>query len=272
MWYVPPTMSTARCLPAVALRAAGVVTAIAAPMLATTTATLLATTTGCAGTTPAALYQRGVAAYENNEMQPAADALSAFTIKACGPGSANPRCREAHIKLGHARERLGSPGAAWAAYDAALGFEPHTRDAAVQADLVRTQRQLQDNNARASDRSPVIVRYRDEVSEEYSARSVLISIDFEPVLVKDKNASDLHSADFTKVFGGSVAAGEHVILVEAVHDCRPGGGVRCARSRVRRAWPFRNLALTPTTVEIRAYAEDGPPGAAPQPTIELATH
>jgi hypothetical protein len=252
-------MVSARCLSAAVFVAAAV-------------AIMLATATGCAGTTPAALFKRGVAAYENNEMQPAADALDLFTTKACAPGSSNPQCREAYIKLGHARERLGTPGAAWAAYDAALGFGPHTRDAAVQADLDRTQRELRDKNGRASDRSPVIVRYRDEVSEEYSARSVLISLDFDPVLAKDKNASELHSADFAKVFGGSVAAGEHVIVVEAVHDCRPGGGVQCARSRVRRAWPFRSAAHTPTTIEIRAYAEEGPSGAAPRPNIQLTTH
>jgi hypothetical protein len=227
---------------------------------------------GCATTDPAALYKRGVSAFENDEMQPAADALDLFTAKACGPGSSNGRCREAYIKLGHARERLGSPGAAWAAYDAALGFGPHTRDAAVQADLARVQQALKDKHGQASDRSPVIVRYRDEVGDEYSARSVLISLDFDPVLVKDKNASELHSADFAKVFGGSVAAGEHVIVVETVHDCRPGGGVQCARAKVRKAWPFRSAAHTPTTVEIRAYGEDGPSGGASRPTIELTTH
>ncbi len=227
---------------------------------------------GCAGSNPSAQYERGVAAFDGNDMKPAADALETFTGKACGPGSADSRCREAYIKRGHARERLGAPGGAWAAYDAALGFGPHTRDAAVEADLDRTQKELQDKHAGAAGRSPVIVRYRDEVSEEYSARSVVISLDFGPVLAKDKNAQELHSADFAKVFGGSVAAGEHVIVVETVHDCRPGGGVPCSRSRVRRAWPFRSVAHTPTTVEIRAYAEDGPVGGAPRPTLELTTH
>jgi hypothetical protein len=226
---------------------------------------------GCGGSNPSTLYERGVAAYGENQMKPAAEALETFTGKSCAPGSSDARCREAYIKLGHARERLGAPGAAWAAYDAALGFGPHTRDAAVQADLDRTQRELHDKHAAGADRSPVIVRYRDEVTEEYSARSVVISLDFEPVLAKDKNAQELHSADFTKVFGGSVPAGEHVIVVETVHDCRPGGGVPCSRSRVRRAWQFRSAAHTPTTVEIRAYAEEGPVGGAPRPSLELTT-
>jgi hypothetical protein len=226
----------------------------------------------CASTDPAALYKRGVAAYENDEMKPAADALDVFTTKSCGPGATDSRCREAYIKLGHARERLGSPGAAWAAYDAALGFGPHTRDAAVQADLNRTQQQLKDKHAQASDRSPVILRYRDEVGEEYTARSVLISFDFEPVLAKDKNASELHSSDFAKVYGGSVAAGEHVIVVETIHDCRAGSGVQCARAKVRKAWPFRSAAHTPTTVEIRAIGEEGPSGGASRPNIELSSH
>ena len=37
--------------------------------------------------------------------------------------------------------------------------------------------------------APVVLLYRDEVSDEFNARSVVISIDFEPVVTKDKDAS-----------------------------------------------------------------------------------
>src|SRR6516225_10323967 len=91
---------------------------------------------GCgAAATPAALYQRGAGEFEGGKMGPAAEAFEGFVAKTCRPDSSNPHCREAYIKLGHARERLGEPGGAWAAYDAALAFGPHTRDEAVRADL-----------------------------------------------------------------------------------------------------------------------------------------
>jgi hypothetical protein len=225
---------------------------------------------GCgAAASPAALYQRGAGEFEGGRMGPAAEAFEGFVAKGCRAGSANPHCREAYIKLGHARERLGQPGGAWAAYDAALGFGPHARDEAVKADLDRTQTELVEKNGRETARSPVIVRYRDEVSETYSARSVVISLDFDPVLTKDKDAGELHAPDFRKVYGGSVAAGEHVLIVEAVHDCKPGGGVPCARSKLRKAWAFKNAAHTPTTIEIRAYDDEGGGDAPTRPAIEV---
>jgi len=225
---------------------------------------------GCgAAANPATLYQRGVDDFDGGKMGPAAEDFDGFVAKACGPGSSNPHCREAYIKLGHARERLGEPGGAWAAYDAALAFGPHTRDEAVKADLDRTQTELVEKNGREAARSPVIVRYRDEVSETYSPRSVLISLDFEAVLTKDKDAGELHAPDFRKVYGGSVPAGEHVLVVETVHDCRPGGGAPCARSRVRKAWPFKNAAHSPTTIDIRAYDDAGWGDAPARPAIEV---
>ena len=98
---------------------------------------------GCASAAkPGTLYRKGVDAFEADDMQGAATALEAFVDKSCAPTSTDKRCREAYIKLGHAHERLGSPAGAWAAYDAALAFGPHTRDEAVKADLERTQREL----------------------------------------------------------------------------------------------------------------------------------
>ena len=85
---------------------------------------------GCASAAkPGTLYRKGVDAFESDDMQGAVTALQAFVDKTCPPTSTDKRCREACIKLGHAHERLGSPAGAWAAYDAALAFGPHTRDA-----------------------------------------------------------------------------------------------------------------------------------------------
>jgi hypothetical protein len=224
---------------------------------------------GCAASKPEALYQRGVDAFAQDQMAPAVEALEAFVGRACGPARPDPRCREGYLKLGHAHERLGAPAAAWAAYDAALTFGPHTRDAAVQADLERTHQELLDRNGHATERAPLIVRYRDEVGDEYNPRSVVILLDFDPVLTKDKDASELHSADFRRVYGASVPAGEHVLIVETIHDCKPGGAGRCTRSHVHKAWPFRNAAHTPTTIEIRAYGEEGTGDGPARPAIEL---
>src|SRR4029078_118408 len=103
--------------------------------------TLWCAVLGCASAAkPGTLYRKGIDAFEADDMQGAVTALAAFVDKSCAPTSTDKRCREACIKLGHAHERLGSPAGAWAAYDAALAFGPHTRDAAVKADLERTQR------------------------------------------------------------------------------------------------------------------------------------
>jgi hypothetical protein len=221
---------------------------------------------------PETLFQSGMNAFHNDQMAQAAEALDAFGEKACWGPAPDNRCREAYVSLGHARERLGSQGGAWAAYDAALRFPPHTRDAAINADLDRIKGEIADRNARHGEQGPMIILYKDEVTDEFNARSVVISVDFEPVLTKDKDASDLHSPDFRRVYGGLVSAGEHVLMVEAVHDCKPGSGVRCARSHLRKAWPFKSEPHTPTTIQIRAYAESGDGDLGARPALDFSTH
>ena len=78
-------------------------------------------------------------------------------------------------------------------------------------------------------RAPVVIRYRDEVTETYTPRSVVISLDFEPVVTRDKDVGELRSPDYRRLWSGSVSAGEHVLVVEMAHDCAPGGGPHCAR-------------------------------------------
>jgi hypothetical protein len=227
---------------------------------------------GCAATaSPDTLYQKGMDAFRGGQAEAATESLDGFVGKACRPPRPDRRCREAYLTLARAHEKRGAPGGAWAAYDAALGFGPHDDDAQVTSDRDRNQHELVERNGKAAARSPVIVRYRDEVSDEYNARSVVISLDFDPVLTKDHDANELHSPDFRKVFGGSVPAGEHVLVVETIHDCKPSGGVPCARSHVRKAWPFTSAAHTPTTIEIRAYAEDGTADSPARPAIELVS-
>jgi hypothetical protein len=218
---------------------------------------------------PGALYKDGIAKFEADDMNGASTSLQAFVDKSCGSVEPDKRCRDGYLKLGHAYERLGGPARAWTAYDAALGFPPHTRDEAVKANVDRVQRQMVERRQRSGVLAPVVIRYRDEVSDEFNARSVVISIDFEAVVTKDKDASDLHSADYQRVYGGSVEPGDHVLTIEAVHDCKPGSGGRCARSKLRKAFPFTSAPHAPTTIEIRAYSEDGPGDAPSHPALEL---
>jgi hypothetical protein len=218
---------------------------------------------------PGTLYRKGIDAFEADDMQGAATALGAFVDKNCAPTSTDTRCRETCIKLGHAHERLGSPAAAWAAYDAALAFGPHTRDAAVKADLERTQAQLAERRDRGGEQAPVVILYRDEVGDEFNARSLSVLVDFEQVVNKAKDASDLHGADFKRIWGGSAPVGDHVLIVEAVHDCKPSMG-RCARSHLRKSWPFKSVVHSPVTIQIRAYHEDGEGDAPAHPALEFS--
>jgi hypothetical protein len=230
----------------------------------------IALSLGCASAAkPGTLYRTGVDAFEADDMAGAVTSLGAFVEKSCPPTSTDKRCREAYIKLGHAHERQGSPAGAWTAYDAALAFGPHTRDAAVKADLERTQAQLAERRDRGGDQAPVVILYRDEVGDDFNPRSLIVSVDFEPVVTKEKDASDLRSADYRRIWGGSAPVGDHVLMVEAVHDCRPGSGGRCARSHLRKAWPFKSVVHSPVTIQIRAYGEDGPGDAPTHPALDF---
>jgi hypothetical protein len=215
------------------------------------------------------LYGRGIKAARRDDWPVAMKSLSEFTSTACGPVAPDPRCREAYLALGRGDERSGAPARAWAAFDRALSLPPHARDAAVGEDLARAQQEVLDKLQQSTDRGPVVVRYRDEVPEEYSLRSVTISIDFSPVVTRDKDAGELHSPDFAQVFAAPLPAGQHVLLVESVHDCKAGQGVPCTRAHVHTAWPFETAAHAPTTLELRAFAEPGEDGAPARPAAEL---
>jgi hypothetical protein len=229
---------------------------------------------GCAATAkPETLYSRGMTAFGADDMNGTVEALQAFVDKTCGTNDkrAEKRCREAYVTLGKANDRLEAPGAAWAAYDAALGFAPHDGDAELEASRDKARQAHTDRIKNTSELAPVVISYRDEVSsDEYHLRSVIIALDFDPVLTKDKGATEFQSESFRRVFGGSVAAGEHVLTVETIHDCKPGGAGRCARSRIRKAWPFKSIPHKPTTIEIRALTKDGEDGQPARPAIEVA--
>ena len=229
-------------------------------------ATLLAL--GCGGS-PEELYDRGQAAFKQGKLEPAVSDLESFVAKSCGPTGERGHCRQSYLTLGHAYEKRQAAGKAWAAYDSALTFGPHSADEAIQSDRDRMRELLTAQQEKETGRAPVIIRYRDEVTEEYTPRSVSISLDFQPVVTRDKDVAELHSPDFRRLYSGSVPAGEHVLVIEMAHDCAPGGGARCARSRVHKAWPFSASAHTPSTIDIRAYAQSGEGDSPSRPALEL---
>ena len=215
------------------------------------------------------LYRNGIKAARTDDWATALKDLEEFAGTACSRPHPDRRCREAYLALGHAREGAGLPAGAWAAFDRALALPPHEKDGAVQQDLVRAQEEVTDKLKQQADHGPVIIRYRDEVPEEYNLRSVTVSIDFQPVVTRDKNAGDLHSADFMQIYAGPLTAGQHVIVLDAVHNCKTGQDVPCARSETHRAWTFESEGHAPTTLELRGYADPGEDGKPAQPTAAL---
>jgi hypothetical protein len=215
------------------------------------------------------LYKRGIREARAENWGPAMKDLEDFGKAACVGPRFDRRCRETFLALGRGRERQGAPASAWAAFDRALALPPHDRDAAVQAELARAQQEVADKLQQSAEHGPVLIRYRDEVPEEYSLHSVTVSIDFAPVVTRDKNAGELHSADFSQIYAGPLTAGQHVLVLDAVHSCKTGQEVPCARSEVHRAWAFDSEGHVPTTLELRGYADPGEDGKPAQPTAAM---
>jgi hypothetical protein len=217
------------------------------------------------------LYSRGLKAARKDDWAVAMKDLSQFTSATCWTAKPDQRCREAYLALARGHERAGAPAKAWASYDRALVLPPHERDAVVQESLQRVQTEVVDRLHQASEHGPVLLRYRDEVPDEYTLRSVTVTIDFTTQATRDKNAGELHSPDFTQLLAGPLAAGQHVLVVESVHDCKPGQDVPCTRSRLHRSFAFESLPKEPTTLEVRSYAEPGEGGAPATPSAALTT-
>jgi len=223
---------------------------------------------GC-GPSPDELYSRGMAAFKAGKTEAGTADLEAFVAKKCGSGE-QPRCRHAHLTLGHTYEKQGALAKAWAAYDQALTFPPHKTDESLTADRDRVREGLNSKQGDEGGRTPIIVRYRDEVSEEFTGRSVAVSLDFAPVFTQDKAVADLHTPEFHKIYSGSVAAGDHVLTVDVVHDCAPSAR-KCTRSHLHRAWPFTSAPRTPATIDLRAFTEPEDGDVPAHPAVDLSS-
>lgn len=224
-----------------------------------------------AGCSPAPdeLYSRGMAAFKAGKTDAGTADLERFVAGRCAGGGQQPRCRHAQVTLGHTYEKRGQLARAWAAYDQALTFPPHKTDEALAADRDRVRDGLTAKQGQEAGRTPIVIRYRDEVTEGFTPRSVAIALDFTPVMTRDKDVAELRSPEFHNVYSGSVAAGEHVMVVDVAHGCAPSAGPRCARSILHRAWPFTSEARTPTTLELRAYTEPEDGDRPAHPALEL---
>ena len=233
------------------------------------------------GIEPGVLYERGVKESRAEQWEPAIHDLESFTQKACQGPRPDKRCREAELTLGRAYEHRGSAARAWVAFDAALtlplqkeeGQDEGTAEGAAREDLARVEQQLREKQSAGAGRGPVMVRYRDELTDEFTARSVLVTIDFNPVLARNKGAAELRSAEFIQLWSGSLPAGDHVLMVETAHSCKPGMAARCAASQVHRSWSFSSEAHTPMGLDVRAFGE---PAAGNEerlrPALEMRPH
>jgi hypothetical protein len=222
------------------------------------------------GANPGELYERGVKESRAEQWQPAIDDLESFVHKACEGARADKRCRKAEMMLGAAYEHRGAPARAWVAYDAALTLAPKDQGDALEG-RARVEQQVRDQQGAAAGRGPVMVRYRDEMTDEFTARSVLVSIDFNPVHARNKGAAELRSDEFTQLWSGVLPAGELVLVIDAAHTCKPGNAARCSASEVHRSWSFSSEAHTPTGLDVRAFAE--PAGdERVHPALEMKLH
>jgi hypothetical protein len=223
------------------------------------------------GADPSELYERGVKESRAEQWEPAINDLESFVHKACDGVRADKRCRKANMTLGAAYEHRGAPARAWVAYDAALTLPPRDQGAAALEDRSRVEQQLRDQQNAVAGKGPVMVRYRDEMTDEFTARSVVVSIDFNPVHERNKGAAELRSDEFTQLWSGVLPAGEHVLVIEAAHACKPGTAAHCAASQVHRSWSFSSEARTPTGLDVRAFAESGGDERV-HPALEMKLH
>ena len=224
------------------------------------------------GASPGELYDRGIKAAHAEQWEQASADLEGFARKACGGARPDQRCRAAHLAMGRAYERGGHVARAWVAFDTALTLPPHDGDAKARDDLARLEQQLRERQSGSASRGPVMVRYRDEMTDEFTARSVLVSIDFRPVHARNKGAADLRSPDFTQLWSGSLPAGDHVLVIEAAHACKPGVAAHCTASQVHRSWSFTSEAHTPAGLDVRAIAEPGAGADSMRPALEMEPH
>jgi hypothetical protein len=224
-----------------------------------------------------AQYNRGMKAARKDDWDTAMKELGQFVAESCPLAKPERRCRAAYLTIARGHERAGTFQKAWTAYDRVLMLPPQGKvdpqddPAAVAESLQRVQAQLLEKLGQSSDRGPVLVRYRDEVPDEFSLRSVTVTIDFEPRVTRDKNAGELHSPDFAQVFAGPLPAGGHVLTIDSVHSCKPNQDAPCAPSKFHRSYDFASLPHEPTTIEVRAYADPGEDGKPAKPTAAFTT-
>ena len=197
-------------------------------------------------------------------MQGAVTALAAFVDKSCAPTStrqalprgvhqARPRARAPGI----AGRRLGRlrRGAGVRAAHARRGREGRSR-----ADAARSSPNASD---RGGDQAPVVILYRDEVGDEFNARSLSCRSTSSRSSPRRRTRASCTAPTTAGIWGGSAPVGDHVLIVEAVHDCKPGMGRAPARTCAR---PGRSRAPCTRPSRSRSAPTPRTARATPPPT------
>jgi len=224
----------------------------------------------CASSDPQAAYERGLAASKRKDWALAEKDLTSFVSGSCfGPVAARG-CRDAELALARGYEAQERWAEAWAAVDNALGFPPHAKDAALKTRAEGLAAKLTEALPTSLDAgTPLVLRYRDESPEAFWVRSVTLSVDGQPVFNVDKGAQDLRAEGWTRAYQATVAPGDHALVAETSHACKPGQGTRCTAASLRRAWSFHCDAHQPLTLDLHAIVPDGEPARA---VLEMQRH
>jgi hypothetical protein len=216
----------------------------------------------CASTEPAELYQRGMAEARAKTWEPAEKDLQAFVAKSCWVSKPERKCREAELMLANGFEGASRWAEAWVAIDTALLWPPHGKDEAVHGRADELLSKVIGELPTALDGgTPLLLRYRDESTDAFWVRSVVLTVDGQPVFTKDKGAQELRGEEWSRAYQGTIPPGQHVFVAETSHACKPGQGQLCSAASLRRAWSFATQPHVPLTLDVRAVVRsdgDGP--------------
>ena len=200
--------------------------------------------------------RRGIDKVEADDMNGAAESLQAFSTRAATCG----RARQALPGRVHrARPRLRAPGWAGARVDrlrrrarlsAAHARRRREGRRRARATQLVERRELQRRAGAGG--AALSRRGQRRVQRALRDRSRSTSSPSSPGQGREPSCTRPSTSAST----AAPRPGDHVLLVEAVHDCKPGFGALRALEPTQGVRVHQRRAR-PTTIEIRAYAEDG---------------
>jgi len=220
------------------------------------------TASACASTEPAELYERGMAEARAKTWEPAEKDLQAYVSQSCWGSKPERRCREAELTLAKGFEAASRWADAWVALDTALLWPPHGKDEGVRGHADELLAKVTAELPIALDGgTPLLLRYRDESTDAFWIRSVMLSVDGQPVFTEDKGAQELRGEEWKRAYQATIPPGKHVFVAETSHACKPGQGQLCSAASLRRAWSFATQPHVPVTLDVHTVVRsegDGP--------------